>query len=122
MDQTLIAQITPLIYLFADKYQYILIIKANKTQVLNNGYHTYHQTIASCFEEILSYTTKSNLANGENKMMKEIASIVENTVQEIRILFKPFEDLVLSKNANTAHTGLVFGGSSKEKDITPISA
>lgn len=121
MDQTLITQITPLIYLFADRYQYIIIIKSNTTQNLKNADHSYHKTIASCFEEILSQATKLNLADGKDKTMKEVVNIVENTVQEIRTLFRPFEDLVLSKNASTAQTGLVSGGPTKEKDITPIS-
>lgn len=122
MKQTLIAHITPTISIYADEYQYILTIKANPTQSLANAKHSYHQTLASCFEEILSYTTKLNLADGKNKTMKEIAINIENTIQEIRTLFRPFEDLVPSKNANTTHTDLLSEGPIIEKDITPILA
>lgn len=121
MKYTLIAHITSTISIYADEYQYILTIKAVATQSLVNAKHSYHQTIASCFEEILSHTTKLNLTNGENKTMKEIAINIENTVQEIRTLFRPFEDLVLSKNANTAHTDLLSEGPSSKEDINSVS-
>lgn len=119
MKQTLIAHIIPTISIYADEYQYILTIKANPTQSLANAKHSYHQTLASCFEEILSYMTKLNLADGKDKTMKEIATNIENTVHEIRTLFRPFEDLILSKNTNTAHTALLSEGPIKEKDTLP---
>ncbi len=97
MDQKLIAHITPTISLLADDRQYILVIKSNSAQNIKNGYHTYHRTIGDCFEEILSHKIKLNLADEKNKTMKDIAIIVENTAQEIRKLFKPFEELVISK-------------------------
>ena len=97
MEQKLIAHIVPMISLFADEHQYILVFRSNPAQTVKNGYHTYHRTIADCFEEILSYSTKMNLADGRDKTMEEIASIVEDTVENIRELFKPFEELTLSK-------------------------
>lgn len=97
MDHKLIAHITPTISLLADDRQYILVIRANPTQAIKNGYHTYHQTIGACFEEILSHVTRSNLSNDRDKSMKEIAETMEKTVQEIRRIFKPFEDLTISK-------------------------
>ncbi len=120
MKYLLIAHITPTISIYADEYQYILAVKASTTQILSNAKHSYHQTIASCFEEILSYKTKLNLADGKDKTMREIANNVENTVQEIRTLFRPFEDLVLSKNANTAHTDLLSEGPKTKEDINNI--
>lgn len=97
MDQKLIAHVTPTISLLADAYQYILIIRSSPTQLMRNGHHTYHPTIGASFEEILSHLTKSNLANGENKTMIEVATIVENTIQEVRRLFKAFEELAIVK-------------------------
>lgn len=120
MKHTLIAHITPTISVYADEYQYILAIKASTTQTLSNAKHSYHQTIAACFEEILSHTTKLNLADGKDKTMREIAENVENTVQEIRTLFRPFEDLVLPKNANRAHTELLSDGPNTKEDINNI--
>lgn len=97
MDQKLIAHITPTISLFADTRQYILVIRANPTQAIKNGYHTYHPTIGACFEEILDHMIRLNLASGRDKTMEKVATIVEKTVQEIRKIFKPFEDLTISK-------------------------
>ncbi len=96
MEQKLIAQITPTIILLADPRQYVLVIKASPTQAIRNGYHTYHTNIGSCFEKIMTHTTRSNLATGEDKTLKEIASIVKSTTQDIRELFKSFEDLIIS--------------------------
>ena len=121
MKYTLIAHITSTISIYADEYQYILIIKISPTQILSNAKHSYHQTIASCFEEILSHMTKLNLSDGKDKTMKEIATNVENTVQEIRRLFRPFEDLILPKNASTAHTALLSEGPNTKEDINSVS-
>lgn len=93
MDQKLIAHITPTISLFADRYQYILVVKASSSQAIKNGHHTYHQTIEACFEELLSHVTRSNLGDDRNKTMQEIAGVIKRTVEEIRRIFKPFEDL-----------------------------
>lgn len=98
MTYKLIAHITSTISMYADEYQYILIIKSNPDQALNNGKHSYHQTISYCFEEILSYLTKSNLADGKDKTVEEMAINMENTIKEIRTILKPFEDLTLSIN------------------------
>ncbi len=97
MDHKLIAHITPTISIFADDRQYILMVRSNPTQAIKNGYHTYHRTIGDCFEEILSHTTILNLADGKDKTMKEIAVVMEKTVKEIREIFRPFEDLTISK-------------------------
>ena len=96
MDQKLIAHITPTISVFADRYQYVLVIRGNPAQAIRNGNHSYHQTIGACFEEILDHSVRSNLADGKDKNMKEIASIVEKTAKEIREIFRPFESLTIS--------------------------
>ena len=97
MDHKLIAHITPTISIFADDCQYILVVRSNPNQSIKNGYHTYHRNIRDCFEEILSHMARFNLADGKNKSMKEITNIIESTVQEIIKIFKPFEDLTISK-------------------------
>lgn len=93
----LIAHITDTISLFADIRQYILVVRETPTQEMRNGYHTYHSTIGSAFEEILTYTTKLNLADGKDKSIKEMASIMEEIVKETRILFKAFEELAIAR-------------------------
>lgn len=93
MPHKLIAHLTPVISLFADDRQYILVIRDNPAQAINNGAHSYYQTIGLCFEEILSHMTKSNLADGKDKTLKDMAAIMEKTIQEVRTLFKPFEEL-----------------------------
>lgn len=93
----LIAHITPTISLFADIRQYILIIRENPRQEIRNGYHTYHSTIGAVFEEILTYTTKLNLADGKNKTIEDIASIMEEIIKDTRILFRSFEELTIAR-------------------------
>ena len=96
-DQKLISHITPTISLLADNRQFVVVIKENPGQVINNGFHTYHQTIGGAFEEILSHMTRSQLADGRDKTMEEVAAVVKRTIDEVRSLFKPFEELTITK-------------------------
>lgn len=97
MEQKLIVNISPTVSLFADELQYIVVFKANPTQLIRNGHHTYHRTLGDAFEDILSYQVKLNLADDRDKSMKEIANIIESTIQEIKALFKPFEEIFTAK-------------------------
>ncbi|MDO8600551.1 MAG: hypothetical protein Q7R73_02945 [bacterium] len=92
MNQKLIAHITPTISLFADDRQYVLVIRENKKQTIVRGYHTYFLTIGECFEEVVTHMTRKNLADGKDKTLKEMVSIIENTSKEVRTLFRAIED------------------------------
>lgn len=88
-----ILKLNSLISIYADEYQYILIIKENDKQLDNNAKRTYHQSLSGCFEEILFQTIKNNLSNKEIKTISELADELKSSSAYIRNLLTPFESL-----------------------------
>ena len=87
---SLVTHLTPVISIFVDELQFVLIIRQSPTQRMKNGYHTYHRTLGRVFEEVLNHLTRFNLADGKNKSIEEIKKIMEDTIKESKELFKSF--------------------------------
>ena len=88
----LIAHLTPLVSIYADDLNYILIIRKDTEQAIKNGKHTYHSSLSDVFDELLSLKILKNLANNQNKTLVEMIEIINNTRKEIKSLIQPFEE------------------------------
>lgn len=93
MEQELIANISPTVHLYADKRNYVLIIRDNTKQLMRNGYHTYFSSLSEVFEEIFDYSVKINLANGLDKSMNEMIEIINQTRKQVLDIISPYEGL-----------------------------
>jgi hypothetical protein len=93
MDYTLIANFSPTVHLYADKRNYILIIRENVSQLMKNGYHTYFSSLSGVFKEIFEYKVRANLANGLDKDAKEMIKIIDDTRKYVLDLIEPYEQL-----------------------------
>lgn len=93
MINKLIAHLDATTSLFADGYNYILVLKDNPNQLVKNAQQHFFGTLAECFDEFFAHKLKSNLADDRDKNISEILDIINTTRREVKDLIRPFEDI-----------------------------
>jgi len=86
----LITKINNKISIWADVHQYV--VKIQKSEKSKADYW-YLGNLTLCFQEIFEYLCKEKLADGKDKILKEIVQIILGTKKEILEIMKPFEEL-----------------------------
>lgn len=86
----LITKINDKVSIWANEKQYA--VKVQKGENSKPDYW-YLSGLDACFLEVFDYLTKTKLADGKNKTMKEIAQIIVDTREKILKIMAPFKEL-----------------------------
>jgi L-lactate utilization protein LutB len=88
MKTKLITKINDKIVILADKNQYIVKVSEG-----SKPDYWFFPTIDMCFQEVFDYLCKRKLADEKNKEIKNIATMIQETREEILEIMKPFIDI-----------------------------
>lgn len=93
MEYKLIGNLSPIIHLYADERNYVLIIRKSAKQEMRNGHHMYFLSLSRLFAELFEHQVRANLANDLDKSADEMIEIINSTRKQILDLIEPYERL-----------------------------